>query len=385
MIRHLKILEHALSSLARRRYKNLAIIAVYSFTIMVLASILFLTYSLKTEAAHILAGAPDLIIQRTVAGRHDLIPAEYEKEIAKNRGVGKITPRYWGYYYDALTGANYTIQGASAALPELAMVTGAMPRQTGECVIGQGVAEVRGIAAGDELIMVNSGGIGVEYTVVGTFTTDSVLLTNDLIVMTEADVIDFFAFPPGRATDITVEVRNASEVQNIAANIKRSLPDTRPITRQEIIRTYDAVFNWRSGMMLTIFSGALIAFCILAWDKAAGISGEEKREIGILKAIGWDTADVLELKFWEGLVISLTAFLLGLLGAYVHVFYGGATILAPVLKGWSVLFPPFRLLPAVDLYQVFTIGFLTVIPYVASTVIPSWKSAVTDPESVMRS
>jgi hypothetical protein len=29
-------------------------------------------------------------------------------------------------------------------------------------------------------------------------------------------------------------------------------------------------------------------------------------------------------------------------------------------------------------------GFLTVVPYVASTVIPSWTAAITDPEEVMR-
>ena len=37
-----------------------------------------------------------------------------------------------------------------------------------------------------------------------------------------------------------------------------------------------------------------------------------------------------------------------------------------------------------DLYQIFVMGCLTVIPYVASTVIPSWKTAITDPEEVMR-
>ena len=57
--------------------------------------------------------------------------------------------------------------------------------------------------------------------------------------------------------------------------------------------------------MLTLFSAAVIAFCILAWDKATGISAEEKQEIGILKAIGWDTSDVLALKFWEGLIIAM--------------------------------------------------------------------------------
>ena len=41
MTRHLKILEYALASLLRRRFKNLAILAVYAFTIATLASILF--------------------------------------------------------------------------------------------------------------------------------------------------------------------------------------------------------------------------------------------------------------------------------------------------------------------------------------------------------
>jgi ABC-type lipoprotein release transport system permease subunit len=103
-----------------------------------------------------------------------------------------------------------------------------------------------------------------------------------------------------------------------------------------------------------------------------------------LKAIGWETSDILELKFWEGISVSLTSLLLGLLAAYVHVFFLGATVLTPVIKGWSVIFPTFRLLPVVDFYQVLVIGFLTVTPYVASTVVPSWKAAITDPETAMR-
>jgi ABC-type lipoprotein release transport system permease subunit len=137
-------------------------------------------------------------------------------------------------------------------------------------------------------------------------------------------------------------------------------------------------------MVLTMFFGALIAFCILAWDKATGLSADEKQEIGVLKAIGWETSDILELKFWEGIVISLTAFLTGLILAYAHVFFFGAFLLAPALKGWSVLFPPFRLMPYLDLYQIVVLLFLTVVPYVASTIIPAWKSAITDPDVVMR-
>ena len=91
------------------------------------------------------------------------------------------------------------------------------------------------------------------------------------------------------------------------------------------------------------------------------------------------------LKFWEGMAIALVSFLIGLLGALAHVFLLGAPLLSAVIKGWSVLFPDFSLTPYIDFYQVCILAFLTITPYVVSTVIPSWKAAVTDPDSVMRS
>lgn len=384
-MRHLKILEYALSSLLRRKYRNVSLIAVYALTIAILASVLFLTYSLKREASLLLVDAPELVVQRMSAGRHDLIPLDYAKKIREIPGTGAVEPRYWGYYYDSLSRSNYTLIGTDTALPQITLLEGTLPLDKGECAIGAGVENARIAAVGDLMPLTDSSGEAVLFRVAGIFSSISSILTNDLIVMRTADLIRFFDLPAGRATDISVAVHNPNEVTTIAEKIRRSFPDTRPITKSEIIRTYDAVFNWRSGMMLTVFASALIAFCILAWDKATGISAEEKHEIGVLKAIGWDTADILELKFWEGVVISLTAFLLGIIIAFVHVFFLNAGLLSPVIKGWSVLFPDFRLTPYLDIYQVFVLAFLTVVPYVVSTIIPSWKTAITDPENVMRS
>jgi len=383
-MRHFKILEYALSSLWRRKYKNTAIVLVYAFTIGVLASILFLTHALKTEADLLLTDAPELIVQKISAGRHELVPITYGDRISKIPGVASVQPRFWGYYYDGLVEANYTLLETGASPPKLELLDGRLPTGPGECAIGSGVAKVRKIGLEDDLILVDSTNLGVLFEVVGVFKAPSDLLTNDLVIMDRDDLIEFFGTPPELATDISVRVNNPTEVTTIAEKIKRQLPDSRPISRSEILRTYAAVFNWRSGMMLSVFASALIAFCILAWDKATGISAEEKREIGILKAVGWETSDVLELKFWEGLAVSLTSLLLGLLGAYLHVFFLGGTVLTPVIKGWSVLFPAFHLIPFIDPYQILVIGFLTVPPYVASTVIPSWKAAITDPETAMR-
>ncbi|HHD56213.1 MAG TPA: FtsX-like permease family protein [Desulfobulbaceae bacterium] len=383
-MRLLKILEFALSSLGRRKFKNFSIIVVYSLTITALASVLLLTSSLKKTALNVLVDGPNIVVQRLAGGRHDLIPTDYARIIEKIPGVGRVKPRIWGYYYDSLYHANYTILGIDRGSEQFAMVEGKTPAGDEQCMVGQGVAEAQHAEPGMDLLLINSKGIGYSCEISGTFKAKSALWTNDLIVFTTGALKRFFTMPDGLATDITVEVFNAGEVALVAQKIKRLLPDTRPITIDEILHTYESIFNWRSGMMLTIFTSSLLAFSILAWDKATGISREEKREIGILKAIGWDTGDVLTLKLCEGAVISVTAFLIGISLAYIHVFLLNAPLLVPVLKGWSVLFPRFHPVPYIDGYQIIILGFLTIVPYMASTVLPSWKAAITDPENAMR-
>lgn len=382
--RRVKILEFALGALWRRRGRNGAILAVFTLVVSLLFSLLFIVGSLKEEAARLLAAAPDLVVQRTWAGRHDLAPAAWAERIAREPGVGAVRPRLWGYYYDAFTRSNFTVMergGAPALLPHLA---GRLPEADDECALGAGVAAARSVSVGDDLVLIDARAVGVEFKVVGVFEAPSRLLTNDLVVLSRAGVAAFFSFPEGAATDITVTVRNPAEVDALARKIRRFFPDARPITRAEMLRTYDAVFSWRSGMLLAAFAGAILAFCVLAWDKATGLSAEERREIGILKALGWDTADVLALKLWEGVAVASLAVLAGLCISWVHVSYLQAAVLGPILRGWSVLFPPLRLVPRADGLVLAEACFLLVVPYVVATVIPSWRAAATDPDAVIR-
>jgi ABC-type lipoprotein release transport system permease subunit len=73
-----------------------------------------------------------------------------------------------------------------------------------------------------------------------------------------------------------------------------------------------------------------------------------------------------------------------LICAYVHVFFSSAALFEPVLKGWAVLYPQFRLVPYINAYQVATLFFLTVVPYTTATIVPTWRAAIVDPDSVMR-
>jgi ABC-type antimicrobial peptide transport system permease subunit len=384
VILHFKLLEYSLSSLWRRKEKNIALVVVYALVIATLGSVLLLTHALKTEAVMTLIAAPDIVVQRTQGGRHELIPIDYAKIIADFPGVGRVTPRVWGYYYDSLVKANLTLIGLTGYHEQLALLEGRFPQAPDECVIGAGVADAFGPGIGDLLVLEDSSKRRSEFRVSGIFRSASSLLTNDLVVLDDAALRDFFAMPDGMATDLTVQVYNSREISTIAKKIAYFLPDSRPITREELLHTYDSLFNWRSGMMLAVFVSALMAFLILAWDRATGISAEEKREIGILKALGWETSHVLGAKLREALLISLTAFIAGLLLAWLHVFVLGAPLLMPLLKGWSVLFPTFDLPRVVDLYQLAVLGCVTILPYLASTLIPAWKAASSDPDDVMR-
>jgi ABC-type lipoprotein release transport system permease subunit len=372
--RHRNVMDFALSSLFRRKTKNISLLLVYTLIIFIIASVIFFVQALKREAALILQNAPDMVVQRLIAGRHDLIPVGYGGKIGAIRGVGDVMPRLWGYYYDAVNGANYTLMAQEGGSPA-----------PGNIIIGSGVARITRVTEGDLMTLRSAGGAPDLFQVEKILPYGSELVASDLIVMAEKDFRSFFAFPEGQATDLALTVANRNELTTIAAKIVRQFPDARPILKSEILRTYDSVFDWRGGVVIVILGVAALSFLIFAWDKATGLSAEERKEIGILKSIGWETSDVLLLKTWEGAIISLSAFLFGVILAYTHIFFFSASLFAPALKGWSVLYPQFRLTPVIDPYQLSVLFFLTVVPYSAATIIPSWRTATADPDAAMRS
>jgi ABC-type lipoprotein release transport system permease subunit len=372
------LIDYSLSALARRPGKHLGLLLVYTLIVFLLASVMLFTQSLRREAALVLAESPEIILQRQVAGRHDLMPSAYLEKIGTIRGVAAKYGRLWGYFYDPAVRANYTL-----LVPPESSTQHQTPAP-GEIAIGAGIARTRGLAVGDYLSLRSARGEPFSFRVASILSQSTELVSSDLMLLSADDFRRFFDYPEDRVTDIVLQVRNPLEVRKVAGKLSLALPDTRPILREEILRTYDTVFGWRQGLVFVLLGGTVLAFVIFAWDRASGLSGEERREIGILKSIGWETGDVLRMKFWEGAILSLTAFLLGYLLAYVHVFYLSAGLFEPVLKGWAVLYPDFRPIPFVDGLQVATLFFFTVFPYTVATIVPIWRAAVTDPDAVMR-
>src|SRR5512141_1804521 len=90
------IVDFTLSSLARRKGKNLALLSVYALVVFSLASVLFFTQALRREARAVLRGVPELLVQRVAAGRHDLLPGRWAEVVGGIRGVASARGRLWG-------------------------------------------------------------------------------------------------------------------------------------------------------------------------------------------------------------------------------------------------------------------------------------------------
>ena len=220
--------------------------------------------------------------------------------------------------------------------------------------------------------------------IVGVFDGDTQLESNDMIVMSKDNVREIFDIDESMATDIVVKVLNPDEVQTIASKIKLLFPDSRIVTKNDLKISYQNIFDYKSGIFLALFIISLFTFFIIIYDKASGLSSEEKREIGILKAIGWRVDDVLKEKFYEGFIISFIAYILGVLLAFGFVYILQAPLLQNIFTGYSQLKTSFELPFVFDIQTLFLVFFLSVPVYIAATIIPSWKSATLDADEVIR-
>lgn len=386
--------DFAIRGLLRRKVKNGSIALLFALITFLFSGIDFMSGALYQAAMTALDYQPAIIVQMVKAGRQVPISLDRIQDFIKIFGVSEVRGRVWGYYFDSYTGANYTIVGAREDLA--ADLAGIAPTdsskgsrfpklKSGEAIAGQGVLAARDLKVGDDLYFKDSDGKPVTFTVRGSFSSPVSLWTYDVIVVPEEDALKLFGMEKGTAWDIAVDVPNELEVAKVGEKIIAMIPGARVLAASQLKRTYGSSYGFKSGVVLASSVTCLLAFLILAYDRVAGLSSEEQKELAVLKAVGWKTGDIIRMNMFKGLALALTGFLAGIVLSYYHVFYAGAPLLRTVFSGWSVMFPTYPLAPYLDVSKVFGLGFLLVVPFVAVGIVPIWRSAIRDPEEIFRS
>ena len=386
---NLYLIEFAINSILREKYKNLFITTVLTILTFLLTSVFLITNSVKYELNATLDSLPQIIVQNSKAGRHYDIETSKLDEILTLSGVSEANARVWGYYYFANADVYFTLVGVDEFEDQyketLSNLVPTMDFNEDNMYVGKGVREILNANYYKEYFnFIKSDGSVKKIAIAGVFNSTTQLESNDMIVMSNENLREIFEIDDTFATDIVVRVSNQNEIDTVALKIKQILPETRVITNEELGVSYENVFNYKSGIFLALFVVSIFTFFIIIYDKASGLSSEAKREVGILKAIGWRVEDVLKEKFYESFIISFFAYLLGITMAFGFVYILQAPLLRDIFIGYSDLKPSFELPFIFDIQTLVLVFFLSVPIYIAAIIIPSWRVATLDADEVIR-
>lgn len=383
------LFSYALGSLQRRGFKSFFIFFILTCTVFLLSSTQFIANSLQYELEMTLESLPQVTIQKLSAGRHENISTKEIDRLLDIPGVASAIPRYWGYYYFANAGVNFSIVGVDiydkAYSELLSSVLETKDFQKNGMLVGVGVKEI--LMANyyeDYFHFIKSDGTIARVNIAGVFDAKTSLESNDMIFMPKNLVREIFGMRGDAATDIVLEVPNKNEIPNIISKVKEIYPDSRVLSRDDMRISYQNIFDYKSGLFLALFIISIFTFFVIVYDRASGLSSSEKKEIGILKALGWRIEDILQEKFYEAFLISFFAFILALMAALFYVYILQAPLLRDIFMGYSILKPSFELPFVLDFRMLFIIFFLSVPIYIAAIIVPSWRVASMDADEVMR-
>lgn len=383
------IIEYAINSLLAQKYKTIFMVIILSSLIFLLSSLFFIKNSIKYELDVTLDSLPQIIVQNIKAGRHYDIDVEAIDEILNINGVEGAVARVWGYYYFENAGVNFTLMGIDEYEEQykesLKKVAKELNFSSSAMIVGEGVRDVMNKSHYKEYFnFIKPNGELKKVQIGGVFSADSLLESNDVIVMSKDTLREIFDMEQNRATDIVVRVANADEISTVTAKIKLKYPSFRVITKNDLRVSYQNIFDYKSGLFLSLFIISIFTFFIIVYDKASGLSSEQKREIGVLRAIGWRVDDILKERFYEAFIVSVFSFLAGTIFAFAFVYIFNAPLMSNVFSGYSKLKTTFDLAFVFDMQTLALIFFLSVPIYISAIIIPSWRSATLDVDEVIR-
>lgn len=384
------ILAFALRALARRKARAFALGGGLVFAVALIAAVIFLTESLRAEAERAHEAHPDIVVQKLVGGRPTTISAAEAAKLADIPSVRTVTARVWGYVFLPSLQGNVTVVGTAPGAQPLSVANGVLSagrdlvRGSHEMIAGAELARFLGMLPGDELGLPTPNPEARALELVGTFRSTLDLYTADVVICDDDDARALLVVPPGDATDLAISLSNPAEARVVASTITERLPGARVVERDLLTRVHHLSYGRRAGFVLGASIPAILALLVLAWDRASGLGPDERKEIAVLKAVGWSTSDVLWAKLFESLLVGATATALGLLLGYAWIFWLGAPGLRPALVGWSVLYPRAALTPAVDLAQLLGISLAVMGPFALLSIVPAWRAATADPLETMR-
>jgi ABC-type lipoprotein release transport system permease subunit len=390
MGRLLAITQTGLASLLLHPLRSLVTLAAITVLLVPFLAGLAIAQGIETEAAASIRFGADLYVTAGEFGRSAPVPLAAIDAIQKMEGVTKIVPRIIGSLRLGQEGETVVVVGLPVEdFPvQVRCISGRLPRagRPNELVIGSELAHRLNLKVGSALPPFYHNDKGESISViVGVFEADAPLWQARLM-FTPFDTAALFN-DSGRATDLLVSCRPGYEEQVRAAIARdETLARIRPrvTSRSDLEALLPRDILHREGIFSLHFVLAFtVGILVILVTSGIGLA-ERRREIGILKATGWQTDEVLLRGLVESFLLSLAGASLALVlaGAWLKVF-NGYGLAALFLEGSS--FSPAFIVPSrfapVPALLAFVLSFAVVM---SGTLYSTWRAATASPAEAMR-
>lgn len=373
--------------------KHLAIFFISILIVFLSSSILFISNTLKKEIFTTLENQSDFVIQKINSGKSQYTPISWIEDFKEISGVKNIQQRVYGQYYFMPEDVYFTIvgidlfeEGSSKNIKELLEVLNISEfLQSDSMIIGNGIKKLfdkyKYIDSYDFKLFNND---LKEIKIFKDLPQTANLVANDLIIMDINLAKEILNIKEDEATDIVLNVPNNLERANVKDQLILKYSNTRILQKENLKKEYENMFNYKGGIFLILFIIVILTFTLILYQRYSMISLGDKKEIGILKAVGWSIKDILKLKIMENFIVAFMAFIIGIILSYIFVFILNAPILKNVFIGSQNLQNDFIFNANIQIDSLITLFLFFMIPFLSAVLIPVWKVAIIDSTQSMK-
>ena len=372
--------------LHKQKTKYISIFILATLTIFLLSIVIFIKSSLQNEILKTLESHNDFIIQKEFGGRIFDIENQLEDRLKNIYGVKNITKRVYGRYKFLSEDVYFTIIGVDFSnLNKELKKLGLQNISKDEMIVGfevDNLLKKYKYTNYYDFFLPNKEKKKVKIAKV--LEKESNIISSDIIILDINLARDILGINRDFSTNIAFDVPNEIERANIKQKLQRLDLDLNIIQKEDILKKYETIFNYKGGVFLILYLVVLFAFIMILYQRYSQVSINERKQIAIFKAIGYSVRDIIKIKMSENFVVAFVSYLIGVLLAYFFVFILNAPILKNIFIDFSNIKNDFIIYPYIEFSTFVTLFLFFMVLFLSSVLIPVWKISAINPYESLR-
>lgn len=372
--------------LHKQKTKYISIFILSTLTIFLLSTVIFIKSSLQNEILKTLESHNDFIIQKEFGGRIFDIENQLEDKLRNIYGVKNITKRVYGRYKFLSEDVYFTIIGVDFSnLNKELKNLGLQNISKDEMIVGfevDNLLKKYKYTNYYDFFLPNKEIKKVKIAKV--LEKESNIISSDIIILDINLARDILGINRDFSTNIAFDVPNELERANIKQKLQRLDLDLNIIQKEDILKKYETIFNYKGGVFLILYLVVLFAFIMILYQRYSQLSINERKQIAIFKAIGYSVRDIIKVKMSENFVVAFVSYLFGVLLAYFFVFILNAPILKNIFIDFSNIKNDFIIYPYIEFSTFVTLFLFFMVLFLSSVLIPVWKISAINPYESLR-